>query len=51
MNDTKTTVIEYAIYLVQRMLDSLNNGEWYGYEFKALNMLEKWTKRKKMIFI
>ena len=32
--------IDFAMRMVARMQESLANGEWYGYELKALNALE-----------
>ena len=33
--------IDFALHLVNSMKDSLEKGEWYGYETKALQALEK----------
>ena len=32
--------IDFAMRMVESMQKSLANGEWYGYELKALNALE-----------
>ena len=34
------TAIAFAEYIVDRMKDALEQGQWYGYELKALNALE-----------
>ena len=44
-------VIDFAKYLLERMLESVNKGEWFGYEIKALNALEEMNNSEDDIII